>query len=98
MNATQTVTKSPEVIALEARLATALAALAVKNAPRALTYKVSATSGAMSMYGMRRFPITFYADEWARILAAGPEITAFLAANKASLTSKDPKPAKPAVV
>jgi len=33
--------------------------------------------GAISLYGIRRFPITFYADEWERILAMADEIRRF---------------------
>lgn len=41
-----------------------------------LTVKVSA-KGCVSVYGLRRFPISLYADEWAAILAKGAAITAF---------------------
>lgn len=45
--------------------------------------------GAVSLYGIRRFPITFYADEWRRILGMREEIQAFIEQNHDSLKSKD---------
>jgi len=54
---------------------------------RAVYLKVSEKGGA-SLYGIRRFPITFYVEEWNRILDMEPEIRAFLKANDAELTRK----------
>ena len=36
------------------------------------------TKGAVSLYGIRRFPITFYKDEWETILGKADEIRSFL--------------------
>jgi hypothetical protein len=44
--------------------------------------------GGVSLYGLRRFPVTFYADEWERILGMSDEIRAFIAANETSLKRK----------
>jgi len=44
--------------------------------------------GAISLYGIRRFPITFYADEWERILAMGDEIRRFAAEHADELKRK----------
>lgn len=44
--------------------------------------------GGVSLYGLRRFPVTFYADEWERILGMSDEIRAFIAANDAALKRK----------
>ena len=38
-------------------------ALKAKPARGALSLKVS-EKGGVSLYGLRRFPVTFYADEW----------------------------------
>lgn len=54
---------------------------------RAVYLKVSEKGGA-SLYGIRRFPITFYVEEWNRILDMEPEIRSFLAAHDAELTRK----------
>jgi hypothetical protein len=34
--------------------------------------------GAVSLYGIRRFPVTFYADEWDTILGMADEIRTFI--------------------
>ena len=34
--------------------------------------------GAVSLYGIRRFPITFYADEWDTVLGMTDEIRTFI--------------------
>ena len=53
-----------------------------------LTMKVS-EKGAMSLYGMGRFPVTLYAQQWEKVLGHSAEITAFLTANAAKLTTKE---------
>jgi hypothetical protein len=44
--------------------------------------------GGVSLYGLRRFPVTFYADEWERILGMSDEIRAFIRENDAALKRK----------
>jgi hypothetical protein len=44
---------------------------------RKLTLKVS-EKGAASLYGIRRFPITFYKEEWTTILNMADEIRNFI--------------------
>jgi hypothetical protein len=44
--------------------------------------------GGASLYGIRRFPITFYVEEWNRILDMAPEIRSFLRAHEDELTTK----------
>jgi hypothetical protein len=51
---------------------------------RAVYLKVSEKGGA-SLYGIRRFPITFYVEEWNRILDMEPEIRSFLRAHEEEL-------------
>jgi hypothetical protein len=67
---------------LEAQLAAAKA-----KQTRAVYLKVSEKGGA-SLYGIRRFPITFYVEEWNRILDMEPEIRAFLKAHEGELATK----------
>ncbi len=55
---------------------------------RAVYLKVSQKGGA-SLYGIRRFPITFYLEEWLRILDMEREIRAFLSAHESELTTKN---------
>jgi hypothetical protein len=54
---------------------------------RAVYLKVSEKGGA-SLYGIRRFPVTFYVEEWNRILDMEPEIRSFLKAHEDELTTK----------
>jgi hypothetical protein len=53
-----------------------------------LSLKVS-EKGAVSLYGMGRFPVTLYKEQWLRILASAPEIEAFIRENDAKLKTKE---------
>ncbi len=53
---------------------------------RKLTCKVSA-KGAISVYGLGRFPVTLYASQWGRLLAAADDIRAFAKVNAALLAA-----------
>ena len=44
--------------------------------------------GGVSLYGIRRFPVTFYQEEWERILGLGDEIRAFIRQNAARLKKR----------
>lgn len=50
--------------------------------------------GAVSVYGLGRFPVTLYKSQLMRLIAAIPEIQAFAKDNDALLTTKE-KEAKP---
>jgi hypothetical protein len=52
-----------------------------------LQFKVS-EKGGVSVYGLGRFPVTLYFDQWTRLLNAGEDLRAFLEANKSSLKLK----------
>jgi hypothetical protein len=55
-----------------------------------LRLKVS-EKGAVSLYGISaRFPATYYAGQWERIIAFAPQITKFIADNKSALSTKTP--------
>ena len=58
-----------------------------KAAERKLSLKVS-EKGAMSLYGMGRFPVTLYGTQWERLLDHADEIRAFLKANASLLSTK----------
>jgi hypothetical protein len=49
--------------------------------------KVSA-KGGVSLYGIRRFPVTFYLEEWNRILEMNDEIRAFISEHEGELARK----------
>jgi len=59
----------------------------MQSNPPKLAMKVSA-KGALSVYGLGRFPVTLYRGQWNRLLGAQAEITAFITANAATLTVK----------
>ena len=51
---------------------------ALAEAKQALRFKVS-EKGALSVYGLQsRFPVTLYRGQWERLLAAAPQLTAFI--------------------
>lgn len=70
-----------------AEIARLQAQLAQASAPKALTLKVS-EKGAISVYGLGRFPITLYRGQMERLLKHGPAIAAFIEANAALLAVK----------
>ena len=45
--------------------------------------------GAVSIYGMGRFPVTLYKEQWLKLLDMGDEIRAFISANNDSLKAKE---------
>ncbi len=45
--------------------------------------------GALSVYGMGRFPVTLYKEQWLRLLDMSDDIRAFIAANEGRLKAKD---------
>jgi hypothetical protein len=72
-----------------ARLESENAALKAKENKRTtLSYKVS-EKGALSVYGMGRFPVTLYRQQWEKLFAAQGDIVAFIEANGARLTTKE---------
>ena len=54
---------------------------------RGTSLKVS-EKGALSVYGLGRFPVTLYKEQWQKLLAMADEIRAFLKENDAQLKSK----------
>lgn len=53
---------------------------------RKLTLKVS-KKGAISLYGMGRFPVTLYASQWDKLVGMSDDIRAFAQANAPLLSS-----------
>lgn len=63
--------------------------------PRSISFKVTAkkadgsgTDGAISAYGLGRFPVTLYRGQWERLIEAVPALQAFIEANAALLSVK----------
>jgi hypothetical protein len=59
-----------------------------KGASGAIRMKVS-EKGALSVYGMGRFPVTLYKEQWLRLLNISDQIRAFIAENDAQLKAKE---------
>jgi hypothetical protein len=53
-----------------------------------LTMKVS-EKGALSVYGMGRFPVTLYKEQWTKLLGIADQITKFIAENDGRLKTKE---------
>jgi hypothetical protein len=45
--------------------------------------------GAVSVYGMGRFPVTLYKEQWLKLLDMSDDIRAFISANEAQLKAKE---------
>jgi len=52
-----------------------------------LEFKVS-EKGAVSVYGLGRFPVTLYYEQWQRLLSTADALTKFLEENKSKLKLK----------
>jgi hypothetical protein len=48
----------------------------------ALEFRVG-EKGGVSVYGLGRFPVTLYYEQWIRLLDASPDLRKFLETNKA---------------
>jgi len=44
--------------------------------------------GGVSVYGLGRFPVTLYYEQWQRLLGIGDDLRAFLEENKSKLKLK----------
>ena len=64
-----------------------IALLAAANSPKRLTMKVS-KKGALSLYGLGRFPVTLYRGQWERLALAMPDIKVFIEQNADLLAVK----------
>ena len=59
-----------------------------KGKERSVSLKVS-EKGGVSVYGMGRFPVTLYKEQWLKLLDMGQEIRDFIAENEDKLKSKE---------
>jgi len=86
------VVDSPEVAAMKAeleRLKADNAAMKAKaSKPKTLSMKVS-EKGGLSVYGLGRFPVTLYVQQWERLLGVIDEVKEFIDANRAILKVKE---------
>ena len=68
------------------RLRQELAALRKAKEPK-ISFKVS-PKGAISIYGLQRFPITLYREQWESVLSNADALRKFIADNSHLLASK----------
>lgn len=54
---------------------------------RGISLKVS-EKGGVSVYGLGRFPVTLYKEQWARLLDMAADIRAFIKENDSKLKTK----------
>lgn len=59
-----------------------------KRSSRGVTMKVS-EKGGLSVYGLGRFPVTLYKEQWIRLLDMAEDIRSFMRENDGALKSKD---------
>jgi hypothetical protein len=57
-----------------------------KGAP--MSMKVS-EKGGVSVYGLGRFPVTLYKEQWTKLLAMADQIRAFIKDNESKLKTKE---------
>jgi hypothetical protein len=57
---------------------------------RAVSLKVS-EKGGVSVYGLGRFPVTLYKEQWLRLLDMADEIRAFVRAHEGELKAREPR-------
>ena len=55
---------------------------------RAVSMKVS-EKGGLSVYGLGRFPVTLYQEQWTKLLDMADEIRAFIKENEGKLKKKE---------
>jgi hypothetical protein len=53
-----------------------------------MSFKVS-DKGGVSVYGLGRFPVTLYYEQWMKLLDKAQDLRDFLEANKSSLKLKE---------
>ena len=59
-----------------------------KGSSRGMSLKVS-EKGGVSVYGLGRFPVTLYKEQWKKLLDMGDEIRNFIEANDSQLKAKE---------
>lgn len=52
-----------------------------------ITFKVG-DKGGVSVYGLQRFPVTLYGEQWERLLDHADQLRSFIADNKGRLKAK----------
>jgi hypothetical protein len=58
-----------------------------RSSARGLSLKIS-DKGGLSVYGLGRFPVTLYKEQWLKLLDLSDDIRTFIAANSDKLKAK----------
>jgi hypothetical protein len=77
----------PSYEELKARLSELEKQVETKKRSGAMEFKVS-EKGGVSVYGLGRFPVTLYYEQWTRLLDAHDTLRQFLEENKGKLKLK----------
>ena len=79
-----------EIERLQAEIITLKREAADKVTAQGCSIKIS-EKGAVSLYGLGRFPVTLYADQWKRLFCMIETVKVFIDANQLKLASKPTK-------
>ena len=58
---------------------------------RGISMRVS-EKGGVSVYGLGRFPVTLYKEQWVRLLDMADDIRTFIREHEPELKAKEPRP------
>jgi hypothetical protein len=61
----------------------------LKTRPRTATSLKVSEKGGVSVYGLGRFPVTLYKEQWLKLLAMADDIRRFIDENAARLKTKE---------
>ena len=59
-----------------------------RTSSKGLSLRIS-EKGGVSVYGLGRFPVTLYKEQWLRLLDMADDIRTFIKANESRLKSKE---------
>jgi len=62
---------------------------ALKKPTRGQLFLKVSEKGALSVYGLGRFPVTLYREQWEKLLGMAEAIREFIQANDAALKKKE---------
>ena len=62
---------------------------ALKTRPKTATSLKVSEKGGVSVYGLGRFPVTLYKEQWLKLLAMADDIRRFIEENAARLKTKE---------
>ncbi len=55
-----------------------------------ITFKVSA-KGGVSLYGLGRYPVKLYYEQWIKLLERAEQLRGFIEANKGAMKLREPR-------